>query len=48
MKSRNLIIIASFLAVIICLVLTALLFFAVTPTLLILLAGTQPYKYNKD
>jgi hypothetical protein len=40
MKSRNLIIIVSFLAVIICLIMIALLFFAVTPTLLILLSLT--------
>jgi hypothetical protein len=35
MKNKNLIIIASFMAVIICLIMTGLLFYAVTPTFLI-------------
>jgi hypothetical protein len=38
MKNRNLIVIISFLAVIICLIITVLLFFAVKPRLLIDLA----------
>jgi hypothetical protein len=40
MKNKNLIIIASFLAVLICLIITVLLFYAVTPTFLIILSIT--------
>jgi hypothetical protein len=40
MKDKRIIIIASFLAVLICLILTALLFFAVTPGFLVMLAFT--------
>ena len=40
MKNKNLIIIASFLAVLICLIMTALLFYAVAPTFLIILSLT--------
>jgi capsular polysaccharide biosynthesis protein len=40
MKNKSLIIIVSFLAVIICLILTELLFYAVTPTFLIILSFT--------
>jgi hypothetical protein len=38
MKNKKVIIIASFLAVLICLIMTTLLFFAVTPTFLIVLS----------
>jgi hypothetical protein len=38
MKNKKVIIIASFLAVLICLILTTLLFFAVTPSFLIVLS----------
>lgn len=40
MKDKNLIIVASLLAVFICLLLTALLFFVVTPKFLVILALT--------
>jgi hypothetical protein len=40
MENKNLIIITSFLAVIICLIITVLLFYAVTPTFLIILSLT--------
>lgn len=40
MKDKRIIIIASFLAVLICLILTTLLFFAVTPGFLVMLAFT--------
>jgi len=40
MKNKKIIIIASFLAVLICLIMTALLFHAVTPTSLIILSFT--------
>ena len=40
MKNKSLIIIVSFLAVIICLILAALLFYAVTPAFLIILSFT--------
>jgi high-affinity Fe2+/Pb2+ permease len=40
MKNKTLIIVASFLAVIICLILTALLFYAVNPVSLIILSLT--------
>ena len=38
MKNKNLILIASFIAVLICLIMTALLFYAVPPTFLIFLS----------
>jgi hypothetical protein len=40
MKDKRIIIIASFLAVLICLILTGLLFFAITPGFLVILAFT--------
>jgi Na+-driven multidrug efflux pump len=40
MKDKRIIIIASFLAVLICLIITALLFFVVTPGFLVILAFT--------
>jgi uncharacterized integral membrane protein len=40
MKNKTLIIIVSFLAVIICLIITALLFYSVTPSSLIILSFT--------
>jgi hypothetical protein len=40
MKNKNLIIAASFLAVIICLIMSSLLFYAVTPTSLIIVSFT--------
>jgi len=40
MKDKKIIIISSFLAVLICLVITALLFFAVTPRFLVILSFT--------
>jgi len=40
MKDKKIIIISSFLAVLICLIITALLFFAVTPRFLVILSFT--------
>jgi uncharacterized membrane protein YbhN (UPF0104 family) len=40
MKDKRIIIIASFLAVLICLIITALLFFVVTPAFLVILSFT--------
>jgi NhaP-type Na+/H+ or K+/H+ antiporter len=40
MKDKRIIIVASFLAVLICLIITGLLFFAVTPGFLVILAFT--------
>jgi hypothetical protein len=40
MKNKNLIVIASFLAVLICLIITALLFYVVPPRFLIILSFT--------
>jgi len=40
MKNKNLIIIASFLAVVICLIITALLFYVITSTFLVIISLT--------